>query len=113
MQISPVKFTGFMVAIASVGFFVFFLYVLYLVFFGGPVPVVVNTTKDLNPSTFGAKYKKALSALNDSANKISLGKSDISFTRENLFKSFVDEPEDVPMTDSRGRDDPFFPYAAP
>lgn len=113
MQISPVKFTGFVAALVSVILLCAFFYFTFTLFFKGPQVNQFATVESLDPGAFGPKYAKALSMLNDKSKKIQLSKGDLQFTEGELYKSFTDEPTTVPMTDSRGRDDPFVPYVAP
>jgi hypothetical protein len=57
--------------------------------------------------------QKAGAILVNKSDKIMLKEKDIIFTKGDLFKSFTEIPEGIPMSDSRGRADPFVPYVAP
>ena len=88
-------------------------YLLFVVFFTGPTPESSASLAGVSVSVFNEKVQKAIVALNDPAQKINLKKNDLLFTESALYKSFTDLPVEVPLSDSRGRPDPFVPYAAP
>ena len=113
MQINPSKFTGMLVGLLSLGLLAGSLYFMYTVMFSGPSsnPVAPLTATDIG--ALGPKAQKAGNILVDPKQKISVSKKDLSFTESDLFKSFTEPPEVVPMSDSRGRPDPFAPYVAP
>lgn len=111
MQINLSKFIGFLTGVASVALIGGFGYFMYLVFFVGPEPEQIPSLETISVGTFGPKLQKAASAVRDK--KIQLDKKNISFTESALFKSFTDVPDSVPLSDTRGRDDPFVPYVAP
>jgi hypothetical protein len=113
MQINPSKFTGLLVGIISLGLLGWCLYFFYGVMFSG---VSSNPTAPLTAADvaiFGPKLQKAGAVMVDPKQKVALTKKDFAFTELTLFKSFTDLPEVVPMSDSRGRPDPFAPYVAP
>lgn len=112
MQISPSKFTGALVGIAIILMLGGGLYFLYGLFFLGPKPQESVSIDTLNVGILKSKMQKAGSAL-VGKNKVSLRKQDIVFAESALYKSFTDIPEGVPLSDSRGREDPFAPYVAP
>jgi hypothetical protein len=113
MQISLSKFLGVMTAILGVGMFLWFGYFCYSLFFTGPTVAEVPTLASIDVAILGPKMQKAATVLVNKNDKILLKKSDILFTESDLFKSFTEVPESVPMSDSRGRADPFVPYVAP
>ncbi len=93
-----------------------FGYYMYLLFFTGNVEINQNPTiETITPGSFTGKLQTAATALTDSSNKIKLSKKDLAFTETALFKSFIDMPEVVPRSTTRGREDPFVlePYATP
>lgn len=109
MEISPSKFAAFLSGIISLVLVGGMFYFCYILFFsnssyvsGGPV-----TTSDI--LVFGPKMRAAV-VVADPQQKLSFSSPYIDTL---LFKSFSDKPEVVPLTDSRGRPDPFVPYVAP
>lgn len=88
-------------------------YLYYVVFFTGPKAEENPTLSGVSSGVFNANVQKAIASLNDPAQKINLKKKDLLFTESALYKSFSEKPYDVPLSDSRGRPDPFVPYAAP
>lgn len=113
MQINPSKFTGFIVGLLSLGAFGWMFYFIFTLFFT-PTGVDANAPlSQVDVAIFGPKVQKAANVLVDPKQKIALTKKDLAFTDSALFKSFTDLPETVPMSDSRGRADPFAPYVAP
>jgi hypothetical protein len=83
-------------------------------FFDGEADSPAPTIATLDPSIFGPKVQDVMSALNSPAKKINLDKKkDLIFINSSLYKSFTDMPKDVPLSDSRGRPDPFVPYVTP
>lgn len=113
MQISLSKFLGVVTGILGIGMFLWFGYFCFNLFLNGPKTNTSVNLESINVSIFGTKIQKAASVLVNASDKILLKKKDISFTEGDLFKSFTEIPEGVPMTDSRGRADPFVPYVAP
>lgn len=111
MQINLSKFVGLLTGIAAAGAIGFFCYFMYLLFFVGPVPDGVAMNATIDTTIFADNIQKA-AAITKNKN-IFLGKTNITFTDSALFKSFSEVPEPVPLTDTRGRDDPFVPYVAP
>lgn len=112
MQISLSKFLGVLMGIVGVLLFLGFGYFCYLLFFDGPVPSPTPSLQSINVGILGPKMQKAAKVLVNASDKIALSKNDISFTESALFKSFKEIPDNVPMSDSRGRADPFVPYYA-
>ena len=113
MDINISKLEGIVTGVIITLLFGGFFYLAYVVFFTGPQAESSATITTINPSIFGPKIQKAASVVVDASSKISLKKNDIAFTESALYKSFTDIPEIVPPSDSRGRPDPFVPYAAP
>lgn len=111
MQISPAKFTGFLTGVLSVALIGGFGYFTYLVFFTGPIPEAIPQLTSVNPASYGPKIQKAAGAVKDK--KILLGETNLAFTKTALFNSFTEKPSYVPLSDTRGREDPFVPYVAP
>ena len=98
------------VAVAVTGFAG---YLAYVVFFTGEKPNPNPSLESVNTSLFGPKVQKAASALVDNNKKVLLKKKNLEFANTALYQSFTDLPVDVPLSDSRGRPDPFVPYVAP
>lgn len=113
MQISLSKFLGVITGVIGVGMFLWFGYFCYTLFFTGETPEQVPTLQNINVTILGPKMQKAAATLVNATDKITLKKKDVVFTESELFKSFTEIPEGVPMSDSRGRADPFVPYVAP
>ena len=113
MQINLSKLMGIVTGIITILMIGGSGYFLFSVFFDGPQEETSPTLATLNVSIFGPKIQKAAAALVDPQRKISLKKKDIAFTESALYQSFTDLPEEVPLSDSRGRPDPFVPYVAP
>jgi hypothetical protein len=67
----------------------------------------------MNISIFGPKIQQSAQILTGSSQKVSFKKKDLAFSETQLYKNFTDLPEVVPLSDSRGRADPFVPYVAP
>ena len=111
MQINLSKFIGGLTGLVSLALVAGFGYLTFTLFFGGDTGVA--TLESTNVSILGPKSQKAAAALLNATSKISLKKKDLAFTEGALFKSFTDVPDDVPLSDSRGRPDPFVPYVAP
>lgn len=111
MQINVSKFMGFLTGIVSILMLGVFGYYMFLVFFTGPKPEEVPSVAAINPAVFGPKIQKAATMVQ--SKKITLAKKDILFTESPLFKSFTEVPKPVPLSDTRGRPDPFVPYVAP
>lgn len=95
--------------VAALGVSLYFAYDLFFVNKGESPAALTN----INTSLFGPKVQAAAQVLTDKSKKISLGKNDLSFTEKPLYKSFTDIPVDVPLSNKRGRPDPFVPYVAP
>ncbi len=84
-------------------------YFAYTIFFSSTVEV-----GGYNPGLFGPRMQQASQILSAAAaSKMSFKQKDLLFTQSPLYKSFVDPPEVIPLSDSRGRPDPFVPYVAP
>ena len=112
MEISVSKFVGAVTGIISVVFFGGFCYLAYGLFFEGEVIAEANINS-INVGILGPKAGKAAAVLVNATDKITLKKKDLAFTESTLYKSFTDTPDDIPLSDSRGRPDPFVPYVAP
>lgn len=113
MQINPSKFMAgitVLLCIAMVGYSFYFLFGL---FFLGPKVEDAPTLATVNIAVLGPKVQKAAQAITGSATRVALKKKDIAFIESALYKSFTDIPDGVPLSDSRGRPDPFVPYVAP
>jgi hypothetical protein len=113
MQISISKFTGFVTGVVSLLLIGGLGYLSFTLFFQGDAIIDTPDIKTINVGILGPKTQKAASALVNAADKIALKKKDLMFLDSNLYHSFVDFPDDVPTSTSRGRPDPFLPYAAP
>lgn len=113
MQINPSKFTALIVGIVSLGLTGWVFYFLFGVFFSGAKVDPTAPLSQADVAVLGPKIQKAATILVDPKQKISLTKKDLAFTDSALFKSFTDLPETVPLSESRGRPDPFAPYVAP
>lgn len=88
-------------------------YLMFTLFFMGGKVEETPTLANINVGILGPKMQKSAAALINASEKIALKKSDIAFTESSLFKSFTENPGSVPLSESRGRPDPFLPYAAP
>jgi hypothetical protein len=114
MQISLSKLLVVVTGVVALGMFGATGYLLYVVFFTGPQPDLTASVETVNAGVFGPKLQKAALSITDPAAKISLNKQkDLFFLDSALYKSFVDLPDVVPLSVSRGRPDPFVPYVAP
>lgn len=113
MDINVSKLAKWASLVIGVGIIGFNLYLGYVVFFTGPKPEETPSLAAVNAGLFNDKVQKVVSALNVPAQKVNLKSSDLRFTQSALYKSFDEFPIDVPLSDSRGRPDPFVPYAAP
>lgn len=74
----------------------------------------IETPTDLasvNTSLLGPKLQKAATIVNSPTEKISFKKKDLLFSETPLYQSFVNDPESVSLSEKRGRDNPFVPYA--
>mgnify|MGYP003442129372 CR=1 FL=1 len=113
MDINVAKLEKWVAIIACAAVIGFGGYLAYVVFFTGPKVESNPTLAGVNASLFGPKIQKAAAALTDNNQKILLKKKNLEFSETALYKSFQDLPVDVPLSDSRGRPDPFVPYASP
>ncbi len=113
MEINISKFMGGVTVIALVFLFSFFGYFSYLVFFVGNSPSGTASASNINVSIFGTRMQKVASVLANASDRIALKAGDIKFTQDKLFQSFTEKPREIPFSDSRGRPNPFVPYAAP
>lgn len=113
MQINVSKLIGGVVGLVSLVLLGGFLYLAYMLFLDGPKPNPIPTVGTINTAALGPKAQKAASALVNASDKILLKDSDLAFTKSYLYMSFTDIPDSVPLSDSRGRPDPFVPYVAP
>lgn len=113
MQIDISKFMGIVTGIVAVLLIAVFGYFSYSLFFIGGSPSDTVSVSSINISLLGPKMQKSASALVNATDKISLKKSDLGFTESDLFKSFTEIQDGIPLSESRGRPNPFVPYAAP
>jgi hypothetical protein len=115
MQISLSKFSVVLTGIVSAGLVIGAAYLLFTLFFKGPVPDANPVLTLATVGVFGPKYQRASAALVDPANKISLDKNkNLQFLNSELYQSFTESPFVVQLSESRGRADPFVPlYVAP
>lgn len=113
MEINASKFAAALSGITSIVLICGTGYFLYTVFFEGTQPQEVVSVQTINASVFGPRIQAAAVVLTGTSQKLSFKKSDFIFTETPLYKNFTDLPEVVPLSDSRGRPDPFVPYVAP
>ncbi len=113
MQISLSKLAGVVTGAVVIGITGYALYFLFTVFFKGPQVNASSVITEESLAVFGPKLQKAAGAIVDPSQKISLSKKDLQFLEKNLYKSFTELPSTVPLSESRGRPDPFVPYVAP
>lgn len=115
MNINIQKLQEIVTGIIAVGVCCVFGYFTYVVFFTGPVEEAGPSLATVNVSAFSSSPKilKIASAVSGSAPKIAIKKKDYLFIETSLYKSFIDDPVDVPLSEKRGRPDPFVPYATP
>ncbi len=109
ISLSKVKDIG--VGLAVVAIICYTLFLGYGIFF--PEEQVSTDVAAVNAGLLGPKLQKAALILNNPREKVSFKQKDILFTEGVLYKSFVNFPESVPLSDKRGREDPFVPYATP
>lgn len=114
MQISISKLYIILTGLVVAGMIGYNGYFFYIVFLQGPNPDPSPVISMDNISGLSQKLQKAAASIVDPAQKISLNmKKDLQFLDTPLYQSFKDLPEVVPLTNSRGRADPFTPYVAP
>ena len=113
MDINVLKLEKGVALAVCVGVIGFAGYLTYVLFFTGPKPNPNPTITSVNINVFGTKVKTAAKALTDNSQKVLLKEKDLLFMTTTLYKSFSDLPLDVKPSDSRGRPDPFVPYASP
>lgn len=113
MQINISKFMGIVTGVVTLSLVGCLGYLSYTLFFSGEAVEVTPTLANVNVGILGPKMQKSAAALINASDKIALKKGDIVFTESNLFKSFTEIPSSVPLSESRGRPDPFVPYVAP
>ncbi len=114
MQISLTKFSLFLAGIISIGLVIGSLYFLFTIFFGGPKPDDFPIITVSNIGVFGPRIHKAAAVLVDPDNKVELNKDkNLKFLTSDLYLSFTENPDVIPLSQSRGRPDPFVPYVAP
>lgn len=115
MQINIQKLEAAVTGILALAILGFSLYLCYVVFFTGPVPETSPSLATINVGAFGGfpKIQKVAEAVSGSADKFALKKKNYIFVDGVIYKSFVNDPIDVPLSEKRGRPDPFVPYAAP
>ncbi len=114
MQISLTKFSLFIAGAVSIGLLAGTGYLLFNIFFRGPAPSAVPEVSTVSTSILGPKAQKAATVLIDPSFKVELNKQkNLQFLDSALFNSFTVTPDDVNLSESRGREDPFVPYVAP
>ena len=113
MQINLSKFMAGITGIVVLGLISFSCYLAYQLFFVGNDVETIPTIETLNVGIFKPKMQSAAAALTNKTEKISFTKNDIAFTESPLFKSFTERPGSIPLSEKRGRPDPFIPYVAP
>ncbi len=115
MEINLQKLQAGVAAGIGVAIVAYSLYLGYSVFFSGPVAESSPTLASVSPSSFSGanKIKKSAEMVGGTGKKISFTRKDYLFTESSVYKSFTDDPVVVPLSDTRGRPDPFVPYAAP
>ncbi len=114
MQISLTKFSLILSGVISLGLVAGTGYLLFNFFFMGPEPDAAPVLTSASASILGPKAQKAANALIDPQYKIELNKQkNLQFLESNLFNTFTVTPDDVLLSKSRGREDPFVPYVAP
>lgn len=114
MQISLSKFSMFLAGLVSLGCIMGVGYLLFTIFFTGPVADQAPVLTLANVRDFGPKLQKASAILVDPTSKIALNKNkDLQFLISPLFLSFTENPVQIELSKSRGRPDPFVPYVAP
>jgi hypothetical protein len=114
MNISIQQLEKAVVGILMVGVVGFSLYLGYIVFFTGPKPSEFSDVTSVNKGMFSGnkKLESAAGAVNDPSFK-SISKT-FQFTQSALYKSFTESPESVPLSEKRGRANPFVPsYVTP
>lgn len=95
--------------IICLGLVVYSFYLGYGIFFK---KVEVSTdVSTVNAGLLGQKLQKAALFLNSKTEKVSFSKTTLLFSQGALYKSFINVPEAIPLSDKRGREDPFVPYA--
>ncbi len=109
ISLSKVKDVG--VGLVVVGMVCYTLFLGYGVFF--PEEQVSTDITAVNAGLLGPKLQKAALILNDPREKLSFKQKDLLFSETVLYKSFVNFPEDIPLSEKRGREDPFVPYVTP
>lgn len=115
MQISLEKFSLFLTGVASLGLVLGTGYLFFTIFFGGPKPDVLPVLTVSSVGVFGPKLQKATAALVEPTSKIDLDKTkNLQFLNTPLFNSFTKDPDDILISKTRGRENPFVPsYVTP
>ena len=113
MEINISKLIGGVSGIVGVILVSISAYFTYTIFSNGSSSIIEPTAETINASLFGEKIQSAANLAILSKQKIAVTKKDLIFVESKLYKSFTESPEDVPLSDSRGRPDPFTPYVAP
>ncbi|MEN9881086.1 MAG: hypothetical protein RLZZ308_269 [Candidatus Parcubacteria bacterium] len=116
MDINIQKLEGIVAGVIIAGIIGFTAYLGYVVFFTGEQ---VNTDPGLSSVNIGIfsgnpKIQRSAQAVADPNQKIQLDSNkSLNFINGVLYKSFSDIPLEVPMSDTRGRPNPFVPYVTP
>lgn len=117
MTINVHKLEGVVTGAIAVGMVSFFAYFIYLVFFTGPVPETSPSLSSVNPGVFSSfpKMNKAAEVVTGAEDKfVFRKKGQPPLVQKKIYQSFTDDPVDVPLSEKRGRADPFvLPYATP
>ncbi len=113
MQISLSKLSGVVTGVVIIGMVGYMGYFLFVIFFKGPQVDFSPRVSVESVSIFSGELKKAAAVIVSSDAKIALTKKDLQFTEKDLYKSFIEQPATISLTESRGRADPFVPYVAP
>ena len=114
MQISISKLFLFISGLFAVALVAASGYIIYLIFFTGIEKNLNPTVSTINIAVYGTKIGATAAALADPSKKISLNlDKDLAFIKSDLYKSFSTPLTEIPLSDSRGRANPFVPYVAP
>ncbi len=113
MQVNIQKLQGIVTGVLAIGIVGFSIYFLYTVFMTGPVPELSPSLSTVNSGAFAGvpKVQKVAEAVKGTGEKFALKKKNYQFIEKPVYKSFTNDPVDVPLSEKRGRADPFAPYA--
>ncbi|MEN9552198.1 MAG: hypothetical protein RI935_575 [Candidatus Parcubacteria bacterium] len=90
------------VGLIVIGIIGYSLFLGYGVFFREPA-----VSSSVSASLLGPRLQAAALIVQE---KVSFSPNNLTFTKTPLYTSFIDPPEIVPLSDKRGRDDPFVPF---